>query len=319
MNQGGQSGSVFNLAVFAIVALALIVLIASFFPQAENNAIQELRESISLAQSTPGTGISKNIFLEKNFAVDAQKVFDTGTRSVSFQCNAMECTQKKLNVDARKISAAENISIQYTSRCIFEKSLFNCKIYFGTAPAQLKISETRLKENFDLPKEKVELEFFAENTGGQNAVDASVQVKVFKKQTVNGRVVENLYTSVLEKKIELLAPKQKLEQRFELQIKDTGDYSVEISLSGTDAGHVSEKIDFFAVGEIVSFCRIGETLETFLNETLGKCITRHSCTECSFAEECAQKWQTLLPDAEFQASTKETALEIKEPVNGACE
>jgi len=319
MKQFGQAFGVFKLVVFAIVALALIYLVGTFFIEQKPNPIEELNRSLDFAESHLGTGITDQILFENQFAVNAKNVFDSPQRSVSFKCHALECTQKNLEVRARIINANDTTSIRYTTRCIFEKNLFNCKIYFGTPPAQLLISGVDLKDNYDLEKERIKLKFFVKNSGQQNAVDISTEVKIFIKGTQDEKEVENLYTEPLVESTELLTAQTSTELEFELPITGAGEYVVEIKTSGMEAGEDKKRIEFSAIGSIIlTNCKAEERLETYLSETLNQCITRYSCTDCKQAFECKAVWDDILPGTIFEISSKELALEINEPIEGTC-
>ncbi|MEK6941981.1 MAG: hypothetical protein AABW85_03940 [archaeon] len=320
MNQSGQASSVFKLAIFAAVAVLLVYLVSTFFQQAQKDPIKELKDAVEQAQAKAGIGSTKTITFEKNFAVDAKKVFDTDLRSVSFQCSSEYCANKTIDLSERNFAARQQVQIQFTPRCVFEKNIYNCRIYFGTPPAQLKISGTQLNSNYDLSKDKVELNFSLENTGKQNAANSKIEVKIFRKENFEGNTIENLYSETQEKTAPLIAPQGKEQQFFQLPVTDTGDYSVEITVFGPDSGQDIEKLLFTATGTLESpDCRIGEKMEAFLNETMNKCITRYSCSGCERAGECVQKWTEQKPETQFQEATKELAYEITEPVNGACQ
>lgn len=316
MNQCGQTFSVFKLAVFAIIALVLLYIATTFFAAPQHDAVKELRDAVENAQANEGSAFTSEILLENGFALDAQKIFDTGLRSVSFQCNSSDCVQKKLDTGPRNLVVNEKISTLYTTRCVFEKSLFNCKIYFGTPPAQLEIKDFSLKENFDLESEAVELGFLVKNNGKQNAIGITAEVKVYRVENQE----QNLYSEPIAKEIALLEPEQGFSANFVLPIKEAGNYLVEARVSGADSGSQLKKSEFSASGTIVaSDCATSQKLETFLNETLNKCISRYTCTGCEYSFECAQKWSEQLPRHVFEESTKENALEITEPANGNCE
>lgn len=319
MNNLGQTFGVFRLAIFAIVTLVIIFIVSSFFIEEERNTIEELLTSLDFAESNPGTGVIKQILIEKDFAVNAKNVFDSPQRSVSFKCDSLYCTQNIFQVSSRNLIVKDQISIQYTTRCVFEKNLFNCKIYFGTSPAQLVVSGVTIKENFDLESETVDLKFLIKNIGAQNAAEVITEVKIFKQGTEEGKPIENLYSDSVFENTKLIETQKEIEVNLELPIKDSGEYAVEINTSGLDAGVDSKRATFFAQGNISSSnCKANEKLDTFLNETLNQCITRYTCSGCEFAFECMAIWEEIQPETLFESSSKDATLELVEPINGSC-
>ncbi|MBI2598463.1 MAG: hypothetical protein HYW50_04675 [Candidatus Diapherotrites archaeon] len=314
MNQKGQAGSAFRLLAFAITAIAIIYIVLQFFLPQQTDALKELREAIENAQANAGIGATKTIFFEKNFAVRAE-IFDTEIRSVSFQCHAQECAGKKFEVAPRNFVVLENVSVQYTPRCVFEKNLFNCKIYFGTPPAQLKIPSAKINK----AQRGINFEITLQNTGLQNALEPTIEVKVFKKEQKDGKTIENLYGETIIENFQIIAPLQSKQKNFTVTISDAGEFSAHIKAFGNDAGEDFKKIEFsFQATPRLNDCSADKKLESFLNETQNKCITRHSCTGCEYAFECANKWRELFPQLIFEEASKELAYEIKEPENGTC-
>lgn len=317
MNKG-QASSVFRFAVFAIILLILVFLVANFFPNPPQDSIKELRGLLQSAKAREGKSVSREVFFTKEIRIDAGKILDNETTSVSFACTTPLCAQGRLEVDERVLYSRENLGLTATARCFFSR-IYSCRIFFGSRPAQMEVTKTQIGKVIDLSASPAFLSFDVKNTGELLATNVQSTVKVYKKSLIEGKESKQLYApEILDFEAEIAPWAQKIVS-FNLPIKDNGDYEVEIITFGDEAGQDTKTIEFSATNaQVLSDCTTIERTETFFDETNNKCMTFHYCEKCSLSFECRLAWEQKEPAKTFLNGSKEYTVEEKAPVNGEC-
>ncbi len=319
MNQTGQSNSVFKLIIFAVIALALIYAAINFFPKTESDNIKELRQLLLSAKGNEGKTISKKLFLEKDLAIDAAKIFDDQTTSVSFSCNTPQCNNGDLIVDERKFISTKTTQLDVHARCQLGTNLYGCKLFFGLKPQQVEITKIELPTQIDLANNNSTALIEIENTGQLTAINVKTTIKVYKKTILNGAENLQLYAPEEIEFTESLEPQEKKATQIPLLIMDNGDYLLEVNVEGLDAGKDKKTFEFSASNaQAFSNCVATTSDQAFYSESEGKCITKYFCQECEFAFECQVAWQEKEPIENFESASREYALTAKEPLNGQC-
>lgn len=317
MNEKGQSISIFRLAIFAIILIALIAIVTTLFPQTQTDTAKEITSLIDFAKSIEGKTVTKLLVLEKDKFFDA-KNFDNSTTSISFRCNGLEC-EEKINSTERTLYAQERIQIQVSARCESGPNLWSCKVYFGKKPAQVEIKGFEMQKEINVSSGEVTGNFEVENTGELPAIKVQTTVKLFRKSFFDGQETLNLFAEPFYSLEQEIIPGSSRGVSFSFPVGEDGSFVLEISSKAQESGFDKKNTEFFTVGaETVNECTATTTSQVLLDEELNECQQKMNCIGCTKALECLFAWQTKLTGVNLEAGSKEFALRIFEPNDGTC-
>ncbi|MFH1256890.1 MAG: transglycosylase SLT domain-containing protein [Candidatus Diapherotrites archaeon] len=327
MNSSGEF-SVFRLLIYAIVALMMVWIFFAYIVPAlwpPQTTFDEISKAVNFSEGIDGKSYSKEIFYNKDFALDAEGALDTQIRSVTFQCLAADyCVDGSLSVDPRYFASNENQSLMTTFRCLYEKELYACRIYFGKTPAQLELKEIDFKQKFDLSSEKVSGSVSVENTGSLKAFNALLEAKAYKKRLVNGQWQKTLAKEVSQQFS--LEESQSQEFPLELSLTESGLYELDLRVSADEAGYDTAVVEFEVTAPGITPGCTATTSETAPSLSIDgvQCEQKFYCTGCNYAFECRELWQgkgvdLSEPNAKLDFSDPDFAEKIFPPfANGTC-
>ncbi len=310
--------SSFRLLVYAIAAVLFIWLFMGyiaplFFPG--HDPATEIGKMLEEAEMVLGRGKSNKLLFNGGSSFKG-KSFDSPIRNVVFECNSASlCCPKGVSCnsaiewDERTILFQETRSIETTVRCNEEYGISTCKVYFGNKPAQIGIKSIEVKEEFDLEKEKPIIGISVENSGSQEMLQGSIEVKVFQVVEIGHEPKEILLSALTKTEAigALGAGKQK-EKEIELAIEADGEYKLRVRASGLEAGS-DEKIVSLKTTGSTSSCTASKCNSPAL--AAGKCIARCYCTGCVLGTDCVQK----LKEAESNAVGLTTSVDLTDAEN----
>jgi len=318
MNQRAQTNSVFKLAIFAIVAIAVLFLVLNFFPSQSTDTIKELRQLLVYAKGNEGKSVSKEIQIEKDMFFDAAKIFDDDTTSVSFACSSIECSTGGLHIEERQFYSEKKTSTTASARCFLSGNLYGCRIYFGLKPAQVGVKEIALGEEIDLAVEDAFVTIKVENSGELTATNVFTTAKIFKKTVVEGKETENLYAPEITDFAAEIIPGNSVTISFNLPIEDDGDFRLEVTAFGDEAGQDTKSFDFsVSNAQSVSECTPTTQDEPFFSSQENACLTKFNCEKCDLAFECRQAWEQT-GETGLESASKGFALKTTPLQNGQC-
>ena len=321
MNERGQVSSSFRLFVYAIVVLAIILLVYNLFIIQPSDPLQEMKKSIAYSQANPGKSYTKEIFFPEGFSVSATGSLDDTQTNVSFRCDDTRICGKGIDATPKRDSSLGAATMDVTTRCVYEYGIFECKAYFGLPPAQAMVSETEVPGFVDLEHGKPTVNIEVTNSGMQTAAHAFLSVELYKKELVQNQETEILYSSVPATEfIETLGPGETKSFAIPLDITHNGDFVARYKFEGIDSGYDEGMKRFSVVGaEKLQFCFATTVGNSFLNVNENICETQFFCNGCPSASECAFAWQKTEPEGGFVPVTTDYSILAYEPYdNGKC-
>ena len=292
-----MSMSPFRLLIYAIAALTILFLFFNyfliyFFPSSVT--AEKIHEFLDIAETQDGQYISKQIAFSQNETL-AAKAFDTSARSVSFRClSGTECctvsepTQScKVAVSPRNISFLKIGTVKMNFRCGLEHNIFDCKVFIGGEPAQLTFSNLEIPKKIDLSQGTPIITAEVENTGQLPAKNVLLTIRVYSLSDIGEKT---LHTSPVDDiKAELNAG-EKHTFTVPLPTQFAGDYEVQLTLSGEEAGTDRTEETISVTGtSLSSDCTPTTPDAPYLSGT--ECITHYNCTDCDFSAECKIVWE----------------------------
>lgn len=287
--------SPFKLLVYAIFAIALLAIFYFIiWPLlAPANGAAEIERNLKASETMIGLGVGKQLFFQQGEGFSGQ-TFDTGNRSVSFQCNSAEfcCPSEEecplaIEWDSRAMKFNESRNFLATTRCDFQNGLYVCRIYFGDSPAQIKIESLEMEEEFDLEKEPVSFEITIANTGGVKAEHVEAIVEINRISIENGKQAETIAPEYSKTEaIDPIKQGEKIKKTILLELNENGSFKAKIRASGSDAGFGETSRQFSTTGAenncMPSYCED----QRFIEE---KCTARCYCSKCVLGSECAEQ------------------------------
>ncbi len=306
--------NVFKIAVYAIVAAAIIALILSFSPLFEkkedpNNIILRMLEKAQF-QTKLGKLTSQYIEFPKDTALRGE-LFDTKFRSVAFRCNSkLMCCEKnkkcgKIEWNEREIFIRNKTKMLTSARCSYAHGLFACSVYFGKKPAQLLI-ETKKEIEIDLNKKnsnKIKLKI--KNVGSEKAFNVKITWKLYSL----GK--EKKYLEMEDFKIlEFIDAESEKYEEIELPLEFLKNEKMEllIKAEANEAGYDKKNISLEIRNLQLERCKrtYAEGKKRLIE---GMCVEKLFCEGCKYAVECEKVWEEkFLTNAEsIHAATPEYA------------
>lgn len=297
-----MADSAFRLLVYAVVSVALIVLVMQLFtgwPFGAGDIFEDVEEGLKSAGFSDGKTVSVELDFPENVILSAEE-FDTQYRAVNFSCNDpnMCCALNqdkqvgcKVLYDTRTFQFLSGVRSDTHFRCVHEANLFVCKVHVGDAPPQLRIGQFELQESYDLDSEDVVLKFDVLNEGDLTAYGVAVFAEVYViSEDAQGREKKEQYKSAAPVQIGKIEAQGKEEVEFYLEIYDGGEYEVEVKVEGFDCGF-DEMSERFVVeeAEIARSCLATSKGEMLFKD--GDCVQRLLCEGCEFSYECLIRWR----------------------------
>jgi len=279
--------SVFKLLIASIVTIALLLILINLFSNSPEETIRILRESIDLAQANEGKLFTKDLLLNRDFAVKAS-LLDSPSRNARFECtSAGTCDPNKITIEPRKLIVKNQFLVPAHFRCKRKEILSDCVVYFGETPANLETNIISLEENVKTG-ENISIAFKTTNNGSLDAVDNHYKIEIFQIK-IDGPIENLILKRELFGEIDLLNPKESkiVSQNFTLDLG--GNYLARITAEGEDSGVGLDEKRFTAEGGISASCVTNGTGRTFLDGSV--CKTPYLCSGCEYGYECSAKWK----------------------------
>ena len=321
MNSRGQASTTFRFFIYAIVVLAVIALIYTFFIVKPGDPVEEMGKAIAYSQSNLGKSYTKEVFFPLDFSVSAERSLDDSMRNVSFHCFDTTVCGKVLDVTPKRVTSLKEGVVKITSRCNYAYTVFECKIYFGLPPAQSSIGEAEIPAVVDAAAQEPKIEIKITNIGSQTAANVFLTVELYKKELVDNEDRELLYSEMpVTEFVETLAPNEERSFSVPLKINRNGEFVVRYRVEGLESGYEEGKAEFKVVNAPEEqICFVSNIGETYLSIDRGLCETQFFCSGCETAAECAYKWQLTEPEGGFEPVTTDYTIITYEPYeNGKC-
>jgi len=300
--------NVFRLLVYAIIAVALLWFFFTYLEQffsPPSNAIEKIELGIQTAKLQPGKTVSLGtlVFSEKT-GLSKSLFSETGTDSI-LECNSQSfCCDKGVACGGKAIWTEENLSFNQKqlvpafARCKTEYSFFACKVFVGSAPAQLELKSVNPEKTVDLQtKNQWRLSVEMQNTGKNDSLPGIATLTVSKKQG-NG---EKKPVGSRQKNFETIAFGQTALLDIDFPIAENGDFEAVVRIESDNAGYAEQTVSFQAINQ-PSPCRaLNQQARTKeFDNSSNECIEKFFCAECTTSTECKQKWLVIFPDKNFE-------------------
>jgi hypothetical protein len=320
---------VFEIVVYAIAALALIVLFMSLMTQfiKQENPLDQIKKSIDVAQTQNMQGKTYQVgYLSypSGFFTLTKDITLSDKVIISIECNdpinccpkqgdsgsGEKCT-KAVQWDYNFIRMNEGKKLLTSTRCIRIDGVPVCKIYFGSIPAQAAITKLELVgDNSGATQVKMILK----NTGSTGIAYGTVSLNLYKKIS-DGWVLTD-YNSQ-PKEVQPIAPQETQNVFWDISPDTIGDYKAEFLFEALNAGNDRNSIIF--TKKTNSNCLIDETqTDTVQDPSTGLYQENHYCTGCNYSHECVGAWSKKLPGTTFQSYSKDQTYCTKTSYNGTC-
>ena len=305
--------SIFRMAVYAAVLLALIYLAVSFFILPKERPSDSIGKMLQIAEGNEGRYFDKEIYFGSEGIISA-KAFENYSRSIALKCiSPVFCTPDIVVFDERSASFKKSIALKVSARCVYEVNLYKCALYLGKNPAQVIVSKTAVSDAND------GISFEIKNEGSLGAENIISSVVIYKKIIVENEAKEIKYAELEPKITPLLRPGEKETLSFDFGILEKGSYSAKIKSWADEAGFDKGEGLFMIEKNAVDSCAAGEFAETSL--VMGKCRERYGCSGCGMAYKCRGKWAEKMPEkaGQFLVEDKDyTIIEYAPDAEGNC-
>jgi len=316
----------FDIIVYAIVAVALIVLLFTVFSQLNpmKNNTQLLKQYLSEAQIQTMTGktVSLGAVQYSNGEMFNSKDLEEKNNLVAFECvNAKDCCTKRSDMksdencskaiewDSTYAIIKQGKKITTSVRCNRIEGISACKIYLAGLPAQAKISQMSI---IDVSQGIGEIKVTVTDTGFVPIANASNYVRLYKKDGAGWMLTD--YTTEA-KSLDILMPAEKHEFFWSINPQNSGEYRAEFVFEAQNGGMDTNSITFTL--DKTQFCKTTDGVETVAGGAENTYWEIHSCTGCTYAYECAATWNAKL-GKQFNILSNTQAYCVKATENGAC-
>lgn len=317
----------FEIIIYAIVALALVLAFLNFAPQFLENkqSINEMKKSIEIAKSQTSLGKTMNIgspIYDKEFIAN-KKNFDDKIVLVAFEClNPKECCIRKADQDKNYVcnkpiewdydffKVSETKKIQTSLRCLDKMGLITCKFYLGSLPAQAKVEKIEL---IDTEDGTAEIKVIVKNTGSNELAFGENSLKLEKKSPTNW--VETDYVSEIKETMAIM-PQESYSFYWSIAPKNSGEYKAIFTFQGQNAGFDENSITFTL--DTTLACKTGGIGESIFDPENNIYQEIHYCTNCSNSFDCASAWNKKQNGTTFTPINSESAYCTKTTFEGNC-
>lgn len=306
---------VFDLLVWSIVTIAIILVVINFYGNLNNDEPIETKINNKLDEALLPINMGKlllvgNLELKKDYIL-SRTYFDTIKKSLVIECsseslccpNGEECP-KIIEWTPENLTLKNTNNTKIFVRCFEINNFPACKIYVGKAPAQAKIKEIKLINQIDT---SATFEIIVTNTGEATLFFGKTNFELYSN--INGNF----------EKIDLELPTQELAnlpvntQHTFIWTIDTylpGEYMAKFLFEGENAGFDFNTFDFNTTFN--TNCQIDKEKEETKYITDEDLITQgvyakhyYYCKNCNAAWECLAVWKKEFPDANFNIENKE--------------
>jgi len=318
---------VFELLVYSIAGLALLLLFFSllpyFFPP--ETSTKQIMKAVEEAQTLTMIGKTMNLgalSYSKDYHLFKED-FDEKNFLIAFECaSAKECCIKKsdqgknyacenpIEWDYNFIKIKETKKITTAVRCTREKGFNLCKIYVAGLPAQAKVDKIEL---LNTSGGTGEIKLTLKNIGLNELAFGKNSLILYKKS--ENSWIETDYASE-EKEVSTIMPGEKETIFWSINPKNAGEYKALFRFEAQNAGFDENSIIFTL--DKTSLCNTNETqAETFFDPETSTYQETHYCTGCSYSFECANAWNKKTGKP-FYPATKDSAYCTKTTYEGSC-
>ncbi len=322
--------NVFELVIYAILAIILVFLIMTLFSnQNKDNLLEELKDNLKIAQTETFLGKTikiENKTIESNFYLNKASL-DEPLLSVALECNNpklccirkeeqsedYECT-KQFDWDYSYINSNTQTTIKISLRCLKESTIPICRVYFGAYPAQAEIVE--IKNDQEEGNNTIMSSIKVKNSGEGQLALGKLELTLQKKANNVWGNTEDVFTP---QEIDYLMPGQEHTFVWAVQTATAGEYKLLYKFSGTNAGFDTKSLDYNIT--TTNNCKIIEE-ETYEIQTIQEGVKYNEikkCENCNYAYECASAWQNKYPMVNYQIVTKEKTYCEKQTELFTCE
>ncbi|HLD58654.1 MAG TPA: hypothetical protein VI977_03375 [archaeon] len=285
---------VFRIVIIAIAAIALLWVLLALLPQflPKEDAFALLENNLSGAKITLGKPILQDISFAQNVSFSG-KSFDERNTSVAFECNdAQVCCSEgdrcgRIEWDSRHILFNSQRTIKTAARCSVKNDLFECKIFFGKAPAQIIFKKATIKPEIDLSKEPAVLNIEVQNSGSMEMLSGNLEITVFQKYFENGLWKKSSveYSSKILP-LKSLPAGETASVQVPLEFTD-GTFEINAVVSGENSGFDKNVLAVTVSGSekcLADYCEAPQ-----IDVSTGECKTACRCTGCMFGSSCEEK------------------------------
>ncbi|VVB75593.1 Uncharacterised protein [uncultured archaeon] len=316
----------FDIAVYAIVAVALIVLLFTVFSQLNpiQNNTQLLKQYLGEAQIQTMTGktVSLGAVLYKNGELFNSKDLEERNTLVAFECvNERDCCTKSSDMrkdencskaiewDSTYAIIKQGKKITTSVRCNRLEGLPVCKIYLAGLPAQTKIDKISI---IDASLGVGEIKVTVTDTGSVPIASATNSVRLYKRDG-NGWMLTDYI--IEPKSLDILMPQEKHEFFWSINPANSGEYRAEFVFEAQNGGSDTNSIIFTL--DKMQFCKTTDGVETVAGGEPDTFWEIHNCTGCTYAYECAAAWNAKA-GKQFNILSADKAYCVKTTEEGAC-
>jgi len=308
--------NVFELVIYSIAGLALLLLFFSllpyFFPT--ETSTKQIVKAVEEAQTLTMLGKTMNLGA-LSYSRDYQlfkEDFDEKKVLITFECvSAKECCIRKsdqgknytcdnpIEWDYNFIKIKETKKVTTAVRCTREQGFSLCKIYIAGLPAQAKVDKIEL---LNLAEGIAEIKLTLKNIGLNELAFGKNSLVLYKKS--ENTWIETDYASE-EKETQNIMPGEKETILWSINPKNTGEYKALFRFEAQNAGFDENSIIFTL--DKTSLC----------NTDTNTYQEIHSCSECTYSVDCATAWDKKTGKT-FYPLDKERAYCTKTTYEGNC-
>ncbi|MCX6803622.1 MAG: hypothetical protein NTY48_03555 [Candidatus Diapherotrites archaeon] len=318
---------IFEILIYAIVALAMVLLlftlITQYLPKNDNRLLIKTGLTDALIKGNIGKTINLGaLSYEKGFIL-SKNDFDQTKMLIALECTSpQECCPKGTGVDNKNCnkniiwdeinaSIRNGGKINTFVRCTTAKSLPICKIYLSAMPAQAQIEKLELVTE-DVQNGTTAIRASVKNSGQQTLTNATATITLEKK---NG--TEWVETDYYEepKSILLMMPGEKQSIIFLPNPATMGEYRAKILFEGQNAGFDINTINF---SKNNTACNTLDKTQTIFDPTTQKYQELYPCSGCISPIDCAIEWGKKNPAVQYFPYDNQTAYCLKSTEEGNC-
>ncbi|MFA6268744.1 MAG: hypothetical protein WC652_02955 [archaeon] len=318
----------FNLAIYGIVTIALILLFLNLIPQfltpESNNKLISTTLEMAQTQTYLGKTINLGALLYPEKYTLQKDDLSKDKPIISFECltpndccirkqdqnKDYKCT-KPVSWDYDFFSTKESHTTNTSVRCIRIDGVGVCKVYFGTLPAQAQVG---IIEILDTSTGNAEVKVNVKNVGSGQLAFGQNSIKLFKKSTTDW--IETDYYSE-PKEVNTIMPQEKYSFLWSISPKNSGEYKAVFKFEGQNAGYDENYVIFTLDKSNLCNTTEQQTTTTF-NAENSNYMEIHYCTGCSYSFECANTWSKKENGKEFVPLDKDSAYCTKLTYEGSC-
>ncbi|MFA5931444.1 MAG: hypothetical protein WC821_03980 [archaeon] len=317
----------FEIIIYAIVALALVMVFLTFAPQFLENkqSVDNMKKSIEIAKLQTMLGKTMNLgfpLYGEEFIVNKNN-FDYKTVLVAFEClDPKECCIRKEDQDKNYkcnksiewdydfFKVKDTTKIQTSLRCIKQGELATCKFYLGSLPAQAKIDKIELVDNTN---GTAEIKVLVKNIGSNELAFGKNSLKLEKKSPTNW--VETDYVSETKETMTIM-PGESYPFLWSIAPSNSGEYKAIFTFEGQNAGFDENSIIFTL--DTTKACKTGGVGESIFNPNNSTYQEIHYCANCLNSFDCASAWNKKQIGTTFTPINSESAYCTKTTFEGSC-